>query len=197
MKTKIELFMSSIMMLLFVGVFSGCTSDDDFILTSDFGELSPEDNENVKTINDFLSKTFPYGEPYVDFDEESRGLARDNYKGFENWDYENTPCLIINSREELASVYKGEMEIPEMDLSKLSIIIGAVSLPYCYNIYVYENMDIKNSNDETVVTLNFAVREGVTGAYAALSSYYFYKIVPKFKPGKTIRAESKCQPLPW
>ena len=195
MKTSIKLFAMATIMLLAIGVATSCSNNEDFFSNEDLEGIN--NDENVKAINDFLSKTFPYGEPYVDFDEESRGLAMDNYKGFENWDYENTPCLIINSREELASVYKGEMEIPEMDLSKLSIIIGAVSLPYCYNIYVYENMDIKNSKDETVVTLNFAVREGVTGAYTALSSYYFYKIVPKFNPGKTIRAEAKCPPLPW
>ena len=195
MKTKVKLFMSSIMMLLFVGVFSGCTSDDEFILTSDLGELSAEDNENVKTINDFLSKTFPYGEPRVDFHEE-KGKLRNNYVGFESYNYKNPPCIVINSRKELESVYKGEMEIPEMDFSKISIIMGIVQLSYPF-VYVYDGINIKNSNDETVVTLNFAVREGATLAYCALSSYYFYKIVPKFKPGKTIRAESKCQPLPW
>ena len=195
MKTKIKLFMSATIMLFFVGVFSGCTSDDEFILTSDFEELSPEDNENVKTINDFLSKTFPYGEPRVDFNE-GKGKLRDNYEGFESYNFDTPPCIVINSRKELESVYKGEMEIPEMDFSKISIIMTVVPLSAPY-VYVYDGINIKNSNDETVVTLNFAVREGVTGAYAALSSYYFYKIVPKFKPGKTIRAESKCQPLPW
>ena len=192
MKTWIKLFVMATVMLFAMGATTSCSSDEDFISSDEMEKL--ENDENVKLIGNFLSKTFPYGE---DTNHKFLVMAQDNYKGFESYDYENPPCIVINSREQLASAYKGEMEIPEVDLSKLSVIIGAVFLPCCYNVYIYDNMDIKNSKDETTVTLNFSVREGVNLVYPALSIYYFYKIVPKFNPGKTIRAEAKCPPLPW
>ena len=178
-------------MLLAVGVTTSCYNNEDFFSNEDLEGIN--NDENVKAINDFLSKTFPYGEPRVDFNE-GKGKLRDNYEGFESYNFDTPPCIVINSRKELESVYKGEMEIPEMDFSKISIIMTVVPLSYPF-VYVYDGINIKNSNDETVVTLNFAVREGVTGAYCVLSSYYFYKVVPKFKPGKTIRAEAICPPL--
>ena len=191
MKTGIKLLVMATIMLLAVGVTTSCSNNEDFFSNEDLEGIN--NDENVKAINDFLSKTFPYGEPRVDFNE-GKGKLRDNYEGFESYNFDTPPCIVINSRKELESVYKGEMEIPEMDFSKISIIMTVVPLSYPF-VYVYDGINIKNSNDETVVTLNFAVREGVTGAYCVLSSYYFYKVVPKFKPGKTIRAEAICPPL--
>ena len=193
MKTGFKLFTMATIMLLAIGVATSCSNNEDFFSNEDLEGIN--NDENVKVINDFLSKTFPYGEPRVDFNE-GKGKLRDNYEGFESYNFDTPPCIVINSRKELESVYKGEMEIPEMDFSKISIIMTVVPLSYPF-VYVYDGINIKNSNDETVVTLNFAVREGANLAYCVLSSYYFYKIVPKFKPGKTIRAEAKCPPLPW
>ena len=191
MKAKIKLFMSAIMLLLFVGVFSGCTSDDDFLSTTDFGELSAEDNENIEAIKQFLEKTFPYGEDPKDLT--FRNLAA-TYKGFEK--YRGDTCLIINSSEELKSIYSGDEEIPKTDFSKISVIIGRVDHSGVL-IYQFESFNIKNSKDETLITLNFKVKDGVVLAYCAQSEYYFFKIVPKFKSGKTIRAKANCPPLPW
>jgi hypothetical protein len=139
MKTSIKLFAMATVMLFAMGATTSCSSDEDFISSDEMEKL--ENDENVKLIGNFLSKTFPYGE---DTNHKFLVMAQDNYKGFESYDYENPPCIVINSREQLASAYKGEMEIPEIDFSKISIIMGIVPLSYP-NVYVYDSMNIKKA----------------------------------------------------
>ena len=178
MKTSIKLLVMATIMLLAMGVTTSCSSDEDFLLSSDFGELSAEDIENIEIVNDFLNKTFPNGT--------GANHAISNYKGFDRETNDNK-CYVMNSNKELESIYIGDDEIPKIDFSKISIILCRVLLPSQLQ-YTFENYSLENSKDETLVTLNFSD----SGAgLCALSAYYFHVVVPKFKPGKTIRAEAK------
>ena len=184
MKARIKIFISAILLLLSAGMFVACSNDD-------FKDLEVEINDDVQVANDFLSKTFPNGLSGYQTIEE----LKNNYKeiGREwNGEIEDNICFVINSYLGLASLYIGDEKIPDIDFSKISIILGRVWLPGTG--YKYDNIKLENSKNETLVTVNFKTLDL---DYCVISSYYFYKIVPKFKPGKTIRAEAKCQPLPW
>ena len=54
MKTRIKLFISTMLLLLYAGMFVACSNDD-------FKDLEVEINDDVQVANDFLSKTFPNG----------------------------------------------------------------------------------------------------------------------------------------
>ncbi len=183
MKTKIKFFMSAIMLLLFVGVFSSCTSDDEFLSTSDFGELSAEDNENIEAIKQFFEKTFPYGwGGTVDFRK-----RENNYK----FSWGEGMCVILNSVEDLAAIYTGDEDISLLDFSKVSIVLCKTGFDWAG--YEYDSFSIKNDEHETLVTLNFReVDITEMNVICACVEYQTYKVVPKFKPGKTIRAEVNC-----
>ena len=185
MKTKIKLFMSAIIMLLFVGVFSGCSSDDEFLLTSDFGELSAEDNENIEAITQFLRKTFPYG--YRDTADDFKKI--EHYKGFRTDIAAFDTCFILNSYEDLEAIYTGDEEIPKIDFLKFSVILGEIKLPY--RGFKYESYSVKNSENETLVTFNFKDAYDPNILYYALEiGYFFQRVVPKFEPKKKIRMET-------
>ncbi|MBP1540327.1 MAG: hypothetical protein ILA29_08265 [Prevotella sp.] len=185
-KMKAKLFFSAIVLLLSAGLFVACSSDD--FMNEDF---NGGNKENIEVAKQFFDKTFPCGEAGLDVNAKDIG---NNYIGFEEY-WNDCPCLVINSNEELMSVYKGEEALPKIDFSNISIILGRVTLPYVY-IYQYKGFNLNNSKEKTLVTLSFKVKDGVNGAYTAETGYYFYKVVPKFNPGKTIRAEAICPPLP-
>jgi len=187
MKTWIKLLVMATILLLAVGVTTSCSSDDEFVLTSDFGELSAEDSEKIEAMRQFFEKTFPYGwGGTADFFE-----REENYK----FSWGEGRCIILNSAKDLAAIYTGDEDISLLDFSKVSVVLCKTS--FASPGYEYDSFSIKNNSDETLVILNFReVDLTDMTVICACVEYQTYKIVPKFKPGKTIRAEAICQPLP-
>ena len=197
--------LGTVVFLVLLSVLAGCTSDtgeDEGVSAGsgvNEGDFDIENNENVLALRDFFRKTFPRGEAYS-FDEEMlhyEGVfPTETYRVFQVPDKQfKGECVVINSNEELAAQYKGDVPVPEIDFSKISIILGRAHLPYPL-IYQYTGYKIDNDKNETLVTLNFVFKyEDVAYALCAIADYYFYEIVPKFEPGNAVRVQPEYPDL--
>ena len=104
-KSALRLFLMvlSLCLLLPVGL-TACSSDDDIV---------PEEKGNLA---DFFEKTFP---------KEQEGTGTDvKDVPFSGFGHQDNVCVVINSYEELESVYRGKEQLPEVDFTKNSLIIG-------------------------------------------------------------------------
>ena len=110
-------------------------------------------------------------------------MKMENYKPLK----ERGASVVINSNKELSAIYTGDEEIPKIDFSKISIILCHSYISS--SAFKYESFSLKNSKNETLVTLNFKLSIEPGMYYTGPVDYYFFKVVPKFEPGKTIRAE--------
>lgn len=109
---------------------------------------------------------------------------------------ESQPCIVINSYEELANQYIGDIEVPKINFSAFTLVLGHVWVSY-RDAYRYQKTTISNSKSETTVTLHFEfINPDVKGAFCVASDYYFYEIVPKFTPKKKIKVQALCPKLP-
>ena len=170
MKTRIKIFMSAMLLLLSAGMFSGCSNDD----FNDFDDLEVKTDVGVESLKEFLSKTFPFGHDFNAYSliKNCNSLERGKNIG-----------AVINSNEELASIYTGEEKLPTIDFSNISIIMGCVVLPDTG--YEYKSINWENNKNETLITVYY---KELPTCYPGDTTFYFYKVVPKFEPGKTIRA---------
>jgi hypothetical protein len=70
--------------------------------------------------------------------------------------YENAVC-VINSRQELADIYLGEKELPEIDFDKYTLILGQQIMPY-HGFYVAKKELVAEDNG---LVLNLYARNDV------------------------------------
>ena len=181
METQIRLFTKSLLLCLIAGTIISCSDNDDM----EENTLSYE--ESIEAIDLFMNKTSPDG--FLEsVDERNRKEQYEKMEGRE-------VCFVINSKKELASVYSGNVEIPNIDFSKISLILCHIMIPNG-RTYEYESYSLDNSKDETLVTLNFKYYVDPEMIYLAnFVDFYFYKVVPKLKAGKTTRVEANLSPL--
>ena len=195
--------LAAALMLLSSATFCSC-SDEDLIDTGLYNdEVNLGNDENILAIKRFFLQTFPCGER-----DNANYQEWQNYKGEDPFitykaiapgpqNEQSCTCAILNSAEDLEAIYSGNVEIPDIDFSKISIIIGQASVPYA-GVYKFDRLDVKNSKDKTSVTACFSLTsQKVNYAYCAQGQHTFYKIVPKFTPGKKVEAKTSCPNLPW
>ena len=87
---------------------------------------------------------------------------------------ENIVC-VINSRQELAEIYQGEKELPEIDFDKYTLIIGQQIMPY-HGFYVAQK-DLSAGDNGLVLTLY--ARNDDELLSCAHQNLYFWGLYPK------------------
>ena len=90
-------------------------------------------------------------------------------------------CIIVNSMEELVTIYCGTDPLPEIDFSTTTVILGRA---FASNGYKFRYIEVNNEEDETNVTLHFKQREGLWTS--DIIFYYFWALCPKFSPKEKV-----------
>lgn len=152
------------MLMLTIGM-SSCSNDDDSI-------DDPSDNvlrsglfndELVFFMTDALYKS------------ESAGL-RTFFS--ESMSFDEDKCLIINSEQAFREAYKGDKELPVVDFSQYTLIIGRTwGNDSSFSLDHFEMTD-DGSNYQINVTLNRNINPNL-GAYGAITDIFFWRLYPK------------------
>lgn len=84
-------------------------------------------------------------------------------------------CYVINSLQELKSIYCGEKELPELDFDNYTLVIGQRVMPTVF--YPVQKQELEFSNHQCELKLhvpNF-IKENTTNV-----PFYYWAIYPKF-----------------
>lgn len=87
---------------------------------------------------------------------------------------EGNSCLVLNDKESLGSIYEGTMELPPIDFSNYSLVLGIIRVPdssfklESQEIVVYEN------HNELILHLSNS-----SSSYPAFFDMYFWALYPK------------------
>ena len=90
-------------------------------------------------------------------------------------------CIIVNSMEELETIYCGTDPLCEIDFTTTTLILGRA---FAANGYKFRYIEVNNKEDETNVTLHFKQREGMWTS--DMIFYYFWALCPKFSPKEIV-----------
>ena len=162
---RIILFLSVFYVLT---VFIGCSSDDE-----NDNSISPV-NVSDGPIATFFKTELPErhsdSEYYLItrsffFDPETLGGVQ----------LEANIICVINSRQELAEIYQGEKELPEIDFDKYTLSIGQQIMPY-HGFYVAQK-DLSAGDNGLVLTLY--ARNDDELLICAHQNLYFWGLYPK------------------
>ena len=115
-------------------VFTGCSADIEEVGSKAFDDgvsndgFDLENDENVVALQGFFSKTFPRGEadsPFYPEMQNYEGVSpSETFQIFKDRDkLWRGECVVLNSNEELSAQYTGDVEIPVVDFSKISVIL--------------------------------------------------------------------------
>ena len=162
---------------LFVGLFSlltltSCSSDDKETEAEDVNAIRPIDVKNTPIdafFNTELSGVFGYSTSFFCESAEWNGLPVPINKNL---------VYVINSREELADIYLGEKELPEIDFDKYTLILGQQIMPYL-GFYVGKKELVKG---EDTLILNLHARHDSRSDEnlpTMLQILYFWGLYPK------------------
>ena len=148
--------------LFLTATLAACNSDNDEIPGND------EIPENV-SLMEFFETNFP---------NEQEGSGTDvkdvPFSGFDN---QENVCVVINSYDELKTIYQGKNPLPEVVFSKYSLVIGRI----CLNVgKKFQKLTAEQTNNQTLITLYFA--ELNDAALTAATYYYYWALIPKFSP---------------
>ena len=166
---KIRLFLG---MLLSLGMFSACSSSDEIDNESDVlnNLTSIDEGDSFVVLSDFFKTTFATeGEEAFDF--------KNNLSNEEN------PCIAINNEEDFKEAYTGDLNLPAIDFSKYTLIIGKIYLSAGTFI---DNMSIKQTNPaKTTLYINCIIDTTPGGGYIGIMYWgYYWKLFPKFNASK-------------
>lgn len=90
-------------------------------------------------------------------------------------------CYLVNSHEELQALYWGERELPEIDFSKYTLVLGRKMVP---SHYALEGHTLCITDESIVVTLKFRKLEG---AFVQMMYHrYFWGLYEKLPKKNTI-----------
>lgn len=82
-------------------------------------------------------------------------------------------CCIVNSKEELQAIYSCEKELPEINFSLYTLVIGQKKMPNSYYSITEQSID-----ETDVLTLNLHVQLP-DEHWPAFSQMYYWGIYPK------------------
>ncbi len=155
-------------MLLSLGMFSACSSDDEINNESTICLNSIDEINNIDEISAFFKSAFATeGRDIFDF---KKNLSNDE-----------NPCILINNEEEFKETYTGELSLPTIDFSQYSLVIGKVYLAAGTFI---ESVNFTSINSaKAILSINCIIDN--KGAYIGTIGYvYYWKIFPKFHTSK-------------
>ena len=142
-------------------VFIGCSNDD---------EVTPMPESVVPVIcNESISVFF---EQYLPKDGHSEVFFTDVPENEET-------CMVIDNKDELRSAYNGDKELPEIDFSKYSLVIG--------KLYVAAGLYVKEQamQYDSPTTLSIFLETDERGYIAIMMDIYYWGVYPKL-PSKNL-----------
>ena len=153
--------------------FCGCSKID---------ESNEDDSNNVilpinqidGAIAVFLNAELPERHHSDDIYRISKSFFCEDKSGIKSAIKENIVC-VINSRQELADIYMGEKDLPEIDFDKNTLIIGQQIMP-CLGFYVAKK-DLLARGDSLILTLY--AKNDCNKLAQELQNLYFWEIYPK------------------
>ena len=86
-------------------------------------------------------------------------------------------CYMINDDSDLSKHYTGNRELPAIDFSRHTLVIGKVTMPVSF--YYVLNQDLSVSGTSAQINL-FASLISKDGYWPAFSTLYFWGLYPKF-----------------
>ena len=172
---KIRLFLG---MLLSLGMFSACSSSDEIDNESDVlnNLTSIDEGDSFVVLSDFFKTTFATeGEEAFDF--------KNNLSNEEN------PCIAINNEEDFKEAYTGDLNLPAIDFSKYTLIIGKTFLSAGTFI---DNVNIKTNPVKTTLSINCIIDTNPNVGYLGVSYWeYYWKLFLKFHSSRIFVEISK------
>ena len=159
--------------LLSLGMFCACSSDDDGSnYSEEMIDLTPiNDGNNFAAISEFFKTAF--------------GGSYDDDKPFDfknNLSNEDDPCIVINTEEEFKEAYTGDLSLPAIDFSQYTLIIGKTFLSAGTFI---DNVNIKTNPVKTTLSINCIIDTNPNVGYIGVLYWeYYWKLFPKFYASK-------------
>ena len=186
---KKVVFMMSL--LLTLGMFSACSNDGEMdfngggelILITD-STLIPDDGVVLNPIdaveigfreNDVEAMGGPEGYMWKDFRFFNQELPLEESSESFFVGSDKDECYVINSLEELKSIYCGEREIPYIDFDKYTLVIGQKVMPDFYHPVYKQELKFLNHRCD----LNLYVPDYDLG-FKAIQHFYYWAFYPKF-----------------
>lgn len=165
--------------LLSAGMFFACSSDDEMNVNGGDGStLIPDDGVVLSpvTLHDEKGFVATYEDGLiVDFFDLQLPIGKRS-KGF-FVDSDKNECYVINSLDELANIYKGDIPIPEIDFEKYTLVIGQEVMPdFYYPVYKQDIMFSDHKCHLTLYVPDFDFNPG----YKPLQQFYYWSLYPKF-----------------
>ena len=84
-------------------------------------------------------------------------------------------CIIINSAEQLISVYSGNMQIPYIDFSKYTLVVGQKSMS-SYG-WAIDNKELYSNEDQLIMSLYISSKTELHAT--AFMKLFYWGIYPK------------------
>lgn len=185
---KKVVFMMSL--LLTLGLFSACSSDGEMDLVGGGGflitdsTLIPDDGVILSPIdaieigfreNDVEAMGGPKGYMWKDFRFFNQELPLEESSESFFVGSDKDECYVINSLEELKSIYSGEREIPYIDFGKYTLVIGQKVMPDFYHPEYKQDLEFRNHRCD----LNLYVPDYDPG-FKSIQHFYYWAFYPKF-----------------
>ena len=148
---------------------TGCSSDND----TTTNETNLPSNWTDEAIEDFFNTELPVTHHSLEYFTSHSFFCEDK-SGMKSAIKENIVC-VINSRQELAEIYLGEKEIPEIDFEKNTLIIGQQIMP-SLGFYVAKK-ELLADDDGLVLTLY--AKNDLVNLPLALMNLYYWELYPK------------------
>lgn len=117
----------------------------------------------------------------------------DNAPFFTNTVWYKDTCCIVNSQEDLARNYTGSEQLPYIDFSNVTLIIGKAYVT-SGNFYVYDQRIIGPDENQSV-TLHLVFKDDRMG-HQAHASLFYWGFYPKFET-KEIKVIKENNDYEW
>ena len=165
---------AAIALMMATAMIVGCSSDND----EDDNIIMP-----VNVVDESVVEFFQTELPEVHSSSENYSRHTTSFfydpeaNGLGSVDPENFFC-VINSRQELADIYLGDKELPEIDFDKYTLIVGQQIMPFL-GFYVGKK-ELVVDNDRLVFNLYARHDSNDDSLLALMYQYlYFWAVYPK------------------
>ena len=169
--------------LLSAGMFCACSSDDEMNVNGGGELLQISDSTLIPDDGVVLSPIKLYDESGIctrqedcmilDFFNYQLPIGKSSNSFF--IDSDKNECYVINSLEELKSIYKGNVEIPEIDFERYTLVIGQEILSdFYYPVYKQDLMFSDHKCHLTLYVPDFDLENNTT------QYFYYWALYPKF-----------------
>ena len=159
---------------------SSCSNDDDRIMGTVQTPVSMPDEEGENKNEENVSSVRAADELSFFMTEALYGSEMQGRRTFFSADPEEEKCLIINSEQEFREAYKGDKELPDVDFSKYTLVVGrSWDNDTSYFFDDFEMVD-KGDSYQLDLTLNHNVHPDY-GAFCVVVDIFFWRLYPKME----------------